>query len=131
MIKVYKECYNKQEFYGIMGHFFAEKKYKKEMPYLGNEEGIEWYLKIKNGIVTAFHAVQKKKGKIEFKYDYYMDDIKDLDILVKSYMENIRKETIETAVSNKEIEELFKGYGFKEYKRTVNYRNLRKEESQC
>ena len=36
--KEYNEGYDRTEFYSIMGKFFAEKKYRDEMPYLINTE---------------------------------------------------------------------------------------------
>lgn len=40
----FKEDYDKAAFYSIMGEFFAEKKYRDEMPYLVNTEEKEWCL---------------------------------------------------------------------------------------
>ena len=42
--KEYNEGYDRTEFYSIMGKFFAEKKYRDEMPYLINTEEKEWRL---------------------------------------------------------------------------------------
>lgn len=43
-IKIYMGNYNRKEFYGKMGKFFAERFYKKKMPYLINDIDKIWYL---------------------------------------------------------------------------------------
>ena len=52
----FKEDYDKAAFYSIMGEFFAEKKYRDEMPYLVNTEEKEWCLFFANGKLAGFYA---------------------------------------------------------------------------
>ena len=36
MLKVFKDNYNRSEFYALAGKFFAESAYKKQLQYLSN-----------------------------------------------------------------------------------------------
>lgn len=127
MIKIFKGDYDRNEFYSIMGKFFAEPFYKKELPYLTNRENTVWYLNIKNGEVVAFSNYEEHKKRVEFKTDYFLYSINDLEELIKNKLDDLKGREIETANSNKEIVQLFIKYGFEEYRKTTNYVFLRKE----
>lgn len=57
----FKEDYDKAAFYSIMGEFFAEKKYRDEMPYLVNTEEKEWCLFFANGKLAGFYAHEERE----------------------------------------------------------------------
>ena len=59
--KEYNEGYDRTEFYSIMGKFFAEKKYRDEMPYLINTEEKEWRLFYEEGVLAGFYGHEEKK----------------------------------------------------------------------
>ena len=69
-IKIFKDDYNKSEFYGIIGKYFAERKYRNEMPYMINKDGKVWFVAMKNDEVIGFAAIyiENKKGMIESNY---------------------------------------------------------------
>lgn len=125
-IREFKAEYNRAEFYSIMGKFFAEPIYKKELPYLTNRNNTVWCVLIEDNEVKAFNAYEESKNKVCFKSDYYLEDIKDYEEILKYRLEQIDK-TIDTATSNNELKELFIKYGFKEYKKTSNYTFLIRE----
>lgn len=60
--KEYNEGYDRTEFYSIMGKFFAEKKYRDEMPYLINTEEKEWRLFYEEGVLAGFYGHEEKKS---------------------------------------------------------------------
>ena len=62
--KEYNEGYDRTEFYSIMGKFFAEKKYRDEMPYLINTEEKEWRLFYEEGVLAGFYGHEEKKELI-------------------------------------------------------------------
>lgn len=127
-IREFKGEYNKSEFYSIMGKFFAEPLYKKELPYLTNRDNTIWHVLIKDNEVKAFSAYEESKNKICFKADYYLEDIEDYEKILKCNLEKIGEDkTIDTATSKSELKELFVKYGFKEYKKTSNYTFLIRE----
>ena len=129
MIKEYKGNYNRSEFYSLMGKFFAEPLYKKELPYLTNRGNTVWHIKIEKDIVLAFSAYEEYKNKIDFKTDYYVENIADLEDIIKYKLELFKdfKKDIVTTTANKEILNLFLKYGFKETRKTTNYTTLIKE----
>lgn len=127
-IREFKGEYNKSEFYSIMGKFFAEPLYKKDLPYLTNRDNTIWHVLIRDNEVKAFSAYEESKNKICFKADYYLENIKDYEKILKYNLEKIGKDkTIDTATSNSELRALFIKHGFKEYKKTSNYTFLIRE----
>jgi predicted GNAT family acetyltransferase len=73
-IKKYEGNYDKAEFYSIMGKYFAEKKYKKEMPYLENSENHIWFVAFFEGEVIGFGSVTKLKRKTVLSHSYVEED---------------------------------------------------------
>ena len=129
MIQIFSNDYDKESFYALMGCFFAEKSYKKLLPYLVNTENLTWYINTNNKAVRAFSSVEEQHSKINFKDDFFVKDIKYLEeilIMKLNSIDGIDK-PIETATNNQEILKLYERYGFCEYKRTTNYVFLRKE----
>lgn len=49
------------EFWAFMGPFFAQRKYRREMPYLVDDEGYVWYLAMDGDILLGFAAVHAMK----------------------------------------------------------------------
>lgn len=131
MIKVFENNYDRAEFYSLMGRFFAEKEYKKVLPYLENQEKLVWLLYLVDNEVQAFSSFIIKGSKIQFKDDFYIaGNINYLKELFKAKMEKLKgiEKPMETGTDNKEIKELYLQYGFAEVRRTKNYTFLAKED---
>ena len=128
MIYIFKDNYNRSEFYSVMGKYFAEPNYKKELPYISNKDNTVWYVDInKDGEVLAFNSFEEG-NKVEFKTTYFkQNNIKSLESIIKLQLTHIGNKVIETANSNEKIVKVFKKYGFTEYKKTTNYTFLRKD----
>jgi hypothetical protein len=126
MIRGYSEKYNRKEFYGLMGQFFAEPYYKRAMPYLRNKDTYQWLVKTVNKQVVAFTAYEVLPTKINFAVDFYQNNINDLKELVELKMKQLEdeKKRIETATADEEIYKLLRDIGFVEVKSTVNYKYL-------
>jgi len=126
MIKVYSGEYDRKEFYGMMGGFFAEPRYRKSMPYLKNKKEYTWLINIEDDKVIAFTAYEVKYDKIEFAFDFYKNDIKDLWVLTEMKLEQLKDldKPIETATSNPSIYKMFTNAGFEEFRKTKNYKFL-------
>jgi len=56
----FKKGYDKADFYARTGMFFAEKQFRKEMPYLINTDEKEWCLYYDQNHLTAFYAHESK-----------------------------------------------------------------------
>lgn len=128
MIKIFKDDYNKNEFYALMGKYFAEPNYKKELPYISNKDNTVWYIDVnKYDEVLAFNSFEEGK-KVEFKTTYFEENnIKNLESIIKLQLTHIGNKLVETANSNEGIIRVLKKHGFIEYKKTTNYTFLRKE----
>lgn len=133
MIKIYdmNNC-DKKEFYSITGQYFAEKKYRKESPYLNNEDGRIWFLKFDKDVLIGFGSVQIFKNKIELTGDYIIKEFrqkgynKEIIQVRLDYVKNINK-AIEYATPHKFIKDMMiREFGFQEYKSTFNYSFLRR-----
>ena len=59
-VKVFKDNYDRGEFYSIMGKYFAERIYRKLLPYLINEKEKVWYLFFENQTLCGFCGVKKE-----------------------------------------------------------------------
>ena len=79
-IKILKNEYDRVEFYSLMGKFFAEKKYKKELPYLINKDTDIWFLVFNKNILIAFAAINELKRKLIFEHLYIEEKFRDKDI---------------------------------------------------
>ena len=49
------------EFWAFMGLFFAQRKYRREMPYLVDDDGYVWYLAMDGDILLGFAAIHAMK----------------------------------------------------------------------
>lgn len=126
MIKIFKDNYDKSEFYSLMGKFFAERKYRKIMPYLVNEDNRVWHLVIKNNEVVAFITYLEKLGRINIGYCYISDKVEDKKLLESNLITSVHNigngikdmyVDIEKGMDKEEYVHL----GFEVYKETINY----------
>ncbi len=126
MFKTFEGNYNKSEFYSLMGKFFAERKYRKMMPYLVNEDNRVWYVVIENNEVVAFITYLEKLGRINIGYCYISDKIEDKKILESNLITSVHNIGNETKNMYVDIEkgmdkEEYINLGFEVYKETTNY----------
>ena len=53
-VKEFVGNYDKDLFYSIMGKFFAERSYRKKLPYLINDKDKFWYIFFRKGELIGF-----------------------------------------------------------------------------
>lgn len=63
--------YDKADFYARTGMFFAEKRFRKEMPYLINSEEKEWCLFYLEDRLACFYA-HEEKDRITYISGFYV-----------------------------------------------------------
>jgi len=90
-IKVYMGNYNKKEFYSQMGEFFAERIYRKELPYLINDTDKMWYLIYDRDKFLGFFGIKICTGNTLIS-DIYINDEKN-KIEIFKYMANYLVDT--------------------------------------
>lgn len=76
----FTQKYNKRTFYSIMGKFFAEKKYKKELPYLDNADTYEWRLFYSGKRLAGFYSLEQKKGFTKIGNIYVIEDFRKVEV---------------------------------------------------
>ncbi len=65
--------YDKREFYSMIGEFFAERRYRKEMPYLVNDDDKSWNIFFDGSSVVGFYSYVENKGVTEISGFYVLD----------------------------------------------------------
>lgn len=115
-MKIFKENYNNNEFYSIMGKFFAERKYRKLMPYLFNEEGLIWNVIMKDGNVEGFISYKEDDKKINIGY-CYSEDKK----LYKKLLTSIPNKNTFIELEKDFDKNIYEKLGYRIYKESKNY----------
>lgn len=72
--KEFKAGYKKEDFYSIMGMFFAERKYRRELPYMVNTDDKSWVLFYEKECLAAFYAYEEKKDIFLLSGIYVMEE---------------------------------------------------------
>lgn len=126
MFKIFEGNYDKGEFYSLMGKFFAERKYRKMMPYLVNEDNRVWYLVVKNNEVVAFITYIEKLGRINIGYCYIDSRAENSKLIEHNLITTIYNIGNEIKDMYVDIEkgmdkEEYINLGFEIYKETTNY----------
>lgn len=121
----FKGDYNKSEFYTLMGKFFAERNYKRIMPYLVNDENSTWYVAVEKGNVLGFINYVEKLGRVNIGYCFIDEMYKNRHLLEHNLLAIVNNECILKDMFV-EVEKSWDkdGYlklGFEIYKETTNY----------
>ncbi|MBC8588075.1 GNAT family N-acetyltransferase [Paratissierella segnis] len=119
-VKVYKGSYDKSEFYSIMGRYFAEREFRKELQYIINDESMEWYLFYEGDELAGFSSVSIEKNKVMFGNMYVLESFRNkgvwsfiADYLVKEY----KSSTIQVLTN---IDKLISAWGERGFEVTGN-----------
>lgn len=116
MIKVFKDKYDKNEFYMLMGKFFAERKYRKIMPYLFNDEDLIWNIVINDGTVEGFISYKERDHKVNIGY-CYAENKK----LYKKLLTSIPNKSTFIELEKDFDKSIYEELGYKIYKESKNY----------
>lgn len=115
-MKTFRENYNNNEFYSIMGKFFAERKYRKLMPYLFNEEDLIWNIIIKDGSADAFISYKENDNRLNIGYCYSRDKK-----LYKKLLNSIPLKNTYIELEKDFDKSIYEELGYKVYKESKNY----------
>lgn len=124
-MKYFKCNYNRTEFYSIMGKYFAERNYRKLMPYLVNDDKTEWIIKTnKENEVLGFISFIERKDKITIGYLFVEEienskDIQD-EIIMEFYNQHVSKEMYAEVEKHFDID-IYLDLGFEVIKESTNY----------
>ena len=126
-IKVYMGNYDEAEFYSIMGKFFAERTYKKIMPYLANDKNKIWYLYFHNDELVGFSGIKISEDYINFMDIYEVDKYKKqgvLKFICEHLLRLYKVEDIKVLSNNEEEIEIWLAHGFKKIGEKGRYQSL-------
>lgn len=70
-VKEFMDTCNNEEFYKYMGRFFAERIFRKELPYLINDQEKIWYLFFDHDVLAGFCGVVMSQNSTSFT-DFYL-----------------------------------------------------------
>lgn len=126
-VKVYMGNYDKSEFYSIMGKFFAERIYKRVMPYLINDKEKIWYLFFLDDELAGFCGVSICDEYTNFTDIYAVDKYQKtgiLDFMCNRLFKLYCMENIRVLTDNSKEMEIWMDLGFKNIGEKGRYHNL-------
>lgn len=129
-VKIYKDKYNKEDFYSVMGKYFAERRYRKELPYIINDDRMEWYLVYNDSKLVGFSSTLVDKNKILFGNMYVLEEYREkgvwsfmADYLIEQYKDN----TIQVTTNIDRLIVAWKERGFSNVGNRGSYIILRRD----
>lgn len=126
-IKSYTGNYDKAEFYSIMGKFFAERVYRRALPYLINDNEKVWYLYFLEDELVGFCGVRISDEFTTFSDIYVVDKQKKsetLDFMCNHLFKLYMMENIRVLSENKEEINIWLKLGFEIIGQKGRYQNL-------
>lgn len=131
-IKVFARTAGNSEFYALMGKFFAEPVYRKQLPYLVNRENNIWFIAIENGVVIGFVAINETKNSIKLEHDFVEEACRNNKLYEKlnsTRLAHIKDsgKALEVIVKEAHLIKYWSKLDFKEYRQNGAYHYLRKE----
>ena len=125
-VKEFIGNYDKDLFYSIMGKFFAERSYRKKLPYLINDKDKLWYIFFRKGELIGFCSIKIGQKCTSFPNLCILDD-ENLDdsLFIINYMFNLYKmENIKILTCKNNEIKILKQFGFKETGSKGCYTNM-------
>lgn len=125
-VKEFVGNYDKDLFYSIMGKFFAERLYRKKLPYLINDKDKFWYIFFKKEELIGFCSIKIGQKCTSFPDLCILDD-ENLDdsLFIINYMFNLYKmENIKILTCKSNEIKFLKQLGFEETGSKGCYTNM-------
>lgn len=125
-VKEFVGNYDKDLFYSIMGKFFAERLYRKKLPYLINDKDKFWYIFFRKGELIGFCSIKIGQKCTSFPDLCILDD-ENLDdsLFIINYMFNLYKmENIKILTCKSNEIKFLKQLGFEETGSKGCYTNM-------
>lgn len=125
-VKEFVGNYDKDLFYSIMGKFFAERSYRKKLPYLINDKDKFWYIFFKKEELIGFCSIKIGQKCTSFPDLCILDDENlDESLFIINYMFNLYKmENIKILTCKSNEIKILKQLGFKENGSKGCYTNM-------
>jgi len=115
-VKEYIDTCNNGEFYKYMGRFFAERIFRKELPYLINDHEKIWYLFFDKKVLAGFCGVVMNQNSTSFT-DFYVlpsyRNFSNMEFMAKYMLDLYHSERIRILTNSPEEMELWSALGFR------------------
>ena len=128
--KEFQKGYNHAEFYSIMGQFFAEPKYRKEMPYTRNDSNQEWCLFYSGNDLVGFYSHEQKKDLTVISSLYVLEEYRNHEIykqLITDIVENFA--AARTTTNSSQFITTLLEFGFSEVSRRGSYHVMERRQT--
>lgn len=120
--KEFNKGYDKVAFYSVMGEYFAEKKYRDEMPYLINNEEKEWRLFYYGDTLAGFYGHDEKKGQTNVSGVYVLSAFRHSEVCAVMVEDMVYSfSSIRMTTSNPRLISHLRKNGFRELSRRGCY----------
>ncbi|CAI3324117.1 MULTISPECIES: hypothetical protein [Enterococcus] len=131
-IKIYIPPYDKQNFYRLMGKYFAERVYRRKLPYLINTSNTIWFLLMNKDKVIGFSSIQISNEIIDIGDVFVEDeDVDNRKFLFKKVLffidKKCEKKCVRISLKKDQYLNTLPHYCFKQYRETKNYLFFRRE----
>lgn len=131
IVKTYPEELTEFDFYGYMGKYFAEPKYKKELPYMNHNENRHWRLYFnEKGEFIGFSSYEMKKTCVYITSTYVIKENRDknygksiIDDMISLFPKNI----LQCVSNNQKLLKILKDKRFDYVSKHGSYHRMMKE----
>ena len=123
-IKVYMGNYDKKEFYGQMGEFFADRCYRKKLPYLINDIDKIWYLVYERNKLTSFFGIKVCNDNTLISDIHINEEYRDTNVfefMAKHLSELYKTEDLKVLTKIKREKDIWVNLGFVDVGSRGNY----------
>lgn len=133
-IKIYMGNYDKKDFYGQMGEFFAERDYRKKLPYLINDIDKIWYLIYDRDHFVGFFGIKICIDNTLISDIYIGDNCNHMEVFkyMAEYLVDLYQEEKLKVLTRIEAEQnIWRDLGFEVVGSRGNYMIMFKEGIKC
>ena len=119
---------NNNDFYNIMGRYFADRSFIKELDCQLYDENCEWYLYQESDSIKGFASIQNKNNYFYLDNFYVFEEYRNEGIGQKIVNEIIKEyENIKLISRNEAAIHIFKKVGFVECGENGRYKKLQRK----
>ncbi len=134
IVKEFLETSNNEEFYRYMGRFFAERHFRRELPYLINDSDKIWYLFFDEQTLAGFVGVVMNQNGTTFN-DFYLlptyRNVSNMRYIAHYMFEMYSTERIRILSDSKEELMLWEELGFQKSGNKGRYTSMIYEDNVC
>lgn len=114
------------KFYNIMGRYFADKRFIKEMDCQFYDDGFCWYLYYQDDVLCGFASIEPRKGYYYLDNFYVFEQFRNCGIGTQIVQEILKDRCYIRLISkNPYAIKIFEKNGFQEYGHNGQYKRFK------